>query len=531
MVDFGDTTTATNPVLAVSKAWSTPGVKELVFTAWNDNHPDGVTLTQRVTAISLADSTIYVSNNGSDANSGTSWAEAKATINAGVDAQKIIGGRVLVADGSYGAVGSYYNPINVPIRLSSVNGPTNTTIQGDGTDSCLTIGDVKAIVSGFTIRGGKANEGAGVFCKTKLPMISNCVITECETSGNNRYGGGIYRGTVYNSVITNNTALNKDDLYQSIGVNCLIVDNVSTSDGGGAYSCRLTACTLKNNRSDSAGGGAAGGEAHSCLIIGNSVSYTTITEGQGGGGISEGDAYNCTIIYNVCGTASRGGGVQGKPDKYATIYNCIIYGNTTKGSAENIRYVTAYNSCSPDFAPGVNPNITSVEGNIASAPIFANPAIGDYRLLITSPCINAGNNAFVFSTQDYGNQSRISGKMVDIGAYEYQLNVPFLSVSKQQIHLAVAQGNSPLSSFFEIFNSGDVGTMDYSVSTNAGWLSCTPASGSCTDDERDTITITNGIWSGAVKINADGEFRIQATNSTDGAFALSNPFDITEDGR
>ncbi len=490
-VDFGDNTTASNPLFPISKAWNTAGIKELVFTAWNDSHPAGIAVTQLVDVVSLLNSTIYVNDRGgSDENSGTSWAEAKKTIAGGVDAQQIIGGQVLVTNGTYGAV---VDKINFPIQLSSVEGADLTIITGNNTARCLALGDVKAIVSGFKIANGKADQasygyydGAGVCCDSVLPIISNCVITACEAGG---YGGGVYRGTVYNSIIKNNSANYGAGLYDSTAKNCVISNNVAGTYGGGAYVSTLNACTLKDNNGKYGGGAAYRSKTHSCLISDNHASK--------GGGISEGSSYNSTIINNTCDAAYNGGGAQS-----AELYNCIVYNNAFNGSPNNIRDSIAYSSCSPDLEHGS-------DGNITNAPVFADPADGNYQLDITSPCINAGNNAFVAFAQDRDNQSRISGQAVDMGAYEYQLNGPFLSVSREQIHLAVARGHSPVSSFFDVFNSG-IGTMDYAIGKNADWLTCTPTSGLCTT-ERDTIRIiynttalTTGLYTAEVTIGSSG---------------------------
>jgi hypothetical protein len=57
--------------------------------------------------------------------------------------------------------------------------------------------------------------------------------------------------------------------------------------------------------------------------------------------------------------------------------------------------------------------------NITSAPLFVSGSgSSNLRLQPNSPCINAGNNDYV-STTDLDGMPRIIGGTVDIGAYEY----------------------------------------------------------------------------------------------------------------
>ena len=52
-------------------------------------------------------------------------------------------------------------------------------------------------------------------------------------------------------------------------------------------------------------------------------------------------------------------------------------------------------------------------------PHFIRAEAGDFRLRYNSPCINAGNNAYVTNTVDFAGNARIDNSTVDIGAYEY----------------------------------------------------------------------------------------------------------------
>jgi hypothetical protein len=55
---------------------------------------------------------------------------------------------------------------------------------------------------------------------------------------------------------------------------------------------------------------------------------------------------------------------------------------------------------------------------IITDPLFLDPAAGDYRLLDGSPCVDAGDNAYVVGDTELAGAARIQGGTVDMGAYE-----------------------------------------------------------------------------------------------------------------
>ena len=136
-----------------------------------------------------------------------------------------------------------------------------------------------------------------------------------------------------------------------------------------------------------------------------------------GGGAYQSTLYNCTLTGNSAGY-DHSPGASGAGAGACTLYNCILYYNTTAdGYPANYDSSSTLNYCctQPQPATGV--------GNITGGPLFVNYTNGNLRLQSNSPCINAGNNAYVTTTTDLDGRPRIVGGTVDMGAYEYQPGV------------------------------------------------------------------------------------------------------------
>jgi hypothetical protein len=148
-----------------------------------------------------------------------------------------------------------------------------------------------------------------------------------------------------------------------------------------------------------------GGMLVNCLVCSNSVRYD-------GGGVfcrNGGVLTNCTVSGNLSG--NYGGGVFS--DAGGTLQNCIVYSNNQYNGNDIYQDSTTITySCSPGL---------SGSGNISSDPKFMNAAAGNYRLLASSPCVNAGANAaWMTNATDLDGNPRLSGGSVDLGAYESQ---------------------------------------------------------------------------------------------------------------
>jgi hypothetical protein len=342
-----------------SHAWAAPGDYAVALRAYNEANVAGVSATLAIHVVPQP--VLYVAATSPNPRPPyASWATAATNIQDAVNAAELAGAAVLVTNGVYpGGVS-----VTEPLTLLSVNGPQFTIINGGG--PCVYLKD-GASLTGFTLRNG---HWWGVYCASRNAFLTNCLIVG-NSSGipGSGWGGGANGGTLYNCTLRGNTAWHN-------GL------------GGGACFCTLYNCTLTGNSADVFGylpdSASSGGGACFCTL------------------------YNCTLSGN---SASYGGGADG-----CTLYNCIVYYNTASAGA-NYDSSSTLNYCCTTPLP------TTGVGNITSAPLFVDYTNGNLRLQSNSPCINAGNNAYVATTTDLDGRPRLVGGTVDMGAYEFQPGV------------------------------------------------------------------------------------------------------------
>ncbi|MHC4647582.1 MAG: S8 family serine peptidase [Planctomycetota bacterium] len=287
---------------------------------------------------------------------------------------------VWVADGTYTGDGNRdIDFMGKAITVTSENGPDNCIIDCGGTPSEPHSGfhfrrgeGPESVLEGLTITNGRVTAGylgGAITCSATGPAIVNCILT-----GNRaKYGGAVY---------------NREG--------CPIIEN----------------CIMTGNRASR--GGALASRAGAPTII-NSTFADNFAFGAFG------------AIYNWLAAD--------------TINNCIIWNNNAPLYPQLFTVSEPNYSCIQDWdGPGL--------GNIDADPCFVSPGHwahvddrsivvapndpnalwmqGDYRLLESSPCIDAGDPNYIYdySLSDIDGQPRVFNARIDMGADEYVPIIP-----------------------------------------------------------------------------------------------------------
>ncbi|MHC4158299.1 MAG: outer membrane protein assembly factor BamB family protein [Planctomycetota bacterium] len=351
------------------------------------------------------------------------------TIQAAIDAA-VNGDEVVAEDGTYRGVGNRdIDFLGKAITVRSENGPENCVIdcQSAGRGFYFHRGeDATSILSGFTIKGGSALLGGGIYCEDSRPTLINC-----EISGNTAEdaGGGIYCKWNSSPTLTH----------------CIISGNTTEGNGGGIYiggkSPILTNCTISGNMAEGSGGGIYCGYSSpiltSCIIAGNMAGDDA--GGIYGGGLNPG-LTNCTVASNTA--EHHGGGILVPWDDQPHLTGCIFWGNIDESGTGQLAQIRGgrpdvmYSCIQDDDANDGDIPFSDANGNIDDRPRFVrepndggdgwgagdNDDFGDLHLRVVSPCINAGQPTFVAGPNnvDMDGQPRVMGLRIDMGVDEYE---------------------------------------------------------------------------------------------------------------
>ena len=359
----------------------------------------------------------------------STWANAATNIQDAISAA-LAGEVVVVTNGIYATGGKstdgvITNRVSVDkaIIVQSVNGTAATVIQGawdpatkngPGAVRCAWLTN-NATLSGFTIFRGATRAlsfpltqpmlGGGIWASSTNATLSNCLLVTNIASAQ---GGGAYQASLNNCMLLANQCSGTGDG----GGN-------QSGDGGGAYRCSLKNCVISQNFANNDGGGTAWCAVRNSIFTQNQIAYSL------GSAAYYGTLVNCTLVNNTYLSSSE---TYGGAAANANLTNCIVYGNhvLALGSAN-------YTSCTMRYCD--SDPLPSGTGNIDVDPQLLADGV---HVAATSPCRGAGTN--IASGTDIDGQPWANPP--SIGCDEWQ---PMPLVAGQ---LQIQLGGIPLSGTF-----------------------------------------------------------------------------------
>jgi len=361
----------------------------------------------------------------------------------------------------YGSGGGMYNQSSSPKIINCTFTANRAAYNGYGGAICNNysnplISDCQFVDNRSGLAGAIGNDNN-----------SNAIITNCTFKNNKSGKGGamVNRSgsatTISNCLFEQNDATDGGAIYNYQTGTGAVIDQCNftsntASHGGAIYSWYESSPTVKNsyfigNKASFDGGAINNNDKCNPLIINCIFSGNLTDPGYGdvyGGGVynvlsSNPTLTNCTFSGNKAGTTANGygGALSNKYTSKPILNNCIFWSNN---STKEGKQIWNYSDCSVTmnyscYSNGTNDIVTGggfTKNNcITTDPKFldsksaelAPTTTGDYLILGTSPCVDAGYNSYVPAgiTTDIRGKTRIinggSGlARVDMGAFEYQ---------------------------------------------------------------------------------------------------------------
>ncbi len=464
-------------------------------------------------------STVYVNDDASGSNDGTSWADAYLDLQSALTSATS-GDEIWVAAGTYvpttdtdrtatfqlkSGVAIYAGFAGTESTVSERLWETNTAIlsgdigaQGDDTDNSYHIltgsaTDSSAIVDGFTLSKGRADgdsaamqhQGGAMYNDAGTPTLKNLIFTDNFSQGNgaamaNWNGSDL---TLSNATFSNNQAKGYAGAVFNKKSSPTLTDvtfesNRASVSGGGMYNQSQSSPTLTNvvfrgNRAYWAGAMINEYSSHAIL---NNVLFSGNKASKSGGAITnKGNSHptltNVTIVGNLAG--NEAGAIGIRTGTSMTLNNCIIWNNSPtetqvldEDGTSTINHSiiqggwtgTANLDADPKFVTSIDP---------ASAPTTS----GDFHLNTGSPAIAAGDNSLIASgvSTDLDGNPRISHGTVNMGAYEGDLvpatnKVPTIAGSPETSVTA-----NTAYSFIPTANDDEGETLTFSITGKPDW--------------------------------------------------------------
>lgn len=406
-------------------------------------------LTLSAAVLCASASNKYVSPTGDDANSGSSWENARATIASCIWSVGS-GDTMFIAEGVYNEAISaqsgctYMGGYNAETGLRDPE-VYESIIDGTGRTSWSLVkydGDPEAriVIDGLVFANANHSEwgGAAMYIRGNM-TVNNCIFRN-NTSGSK--AGGIF--------------VDPSTSAQTIISNCLFENcNNTAGDQAAAISGEDKAslntlvenCIIRGCTGDVMIYSRAGMTVRNCVIYNNHSSKNGCLYGKG-------TFINNTVCNNT-GVDGRyaGARVEGK------VVNTVFWGNTAP-NAPNVNYVASGNAtnCIGDAGSGITLGLAA-DNNATDGPNFRNPTgfagiaktdaektavlMADFSITSASTKLIDQGDATQAPAKDFKGVSR-KGAGPDIGAYEYDpdaihVDVTGVSILQDSIKIIVGK--------------------------------------------------------------------------------------------
>lgn len=329
------------------------------------------------------------------------------------------------------------------------------------------------------VRPGTYEQFGGENCEIKVIALGGPSVTFVDAEGNGPcYScyGGAYDEELGMEIpgrrpwIEGFTFING---YQGYG-------QAAGANGGTLVNCVIKDCAAARayEWSSACIGGAFGSKLINCVIVNCS--------GDDCGGAFDCDLYNCNVISNQSSNGPAG------IDSRSAAYNTVFWNNDGE-DAEN--------------------GVVTENCLTGRDPLFVDPVNGDFRLCAGSPCLDAGDNAWLVEgvTNDLAGATRVQNGIVDIGACEGAVgDVP---TSSPSVAVGEVSSGVPWSTVTVNYTLGGMdAATDYKVvfdvTANGVTRGVTNAAAKLTDGPASKVIDTAALFGAA---NADPKAKVRVS--------------------
>jgi hypothetical protein len=330
-------------------------------------------------SVEVAARIFYVKPDGDDAGDGLTWATAKRTVTAAVNAANVAGGEIWVA------AGAYTERVQLEVFTYLYGGFSGTEtsrdqrnwamhptlLDGTGSAGPAVVSafgmDGYSAVSGFIIQNGAGRQGGGVYAFGSPFITDNLIRSNVVTvaSGFTGNGAGIYAEggapRIRNNILLGNRAVSRG----------------STNGLGGALYLQPSTGAIPVVANNTIIGNTATNNGAAIFVTANGAARLV----------------NNLIAYNQSGIATAGTEVN---SAIVADFNCLW----DNRGADYLR-----------VQPGTN--------SIHQSPQLVDVPAANLRLRADSPCRDAADTFVTSSALDIYGEPRLRGDRLDIGADEY----------------------------------------------------------------------------------------------------------------